>query len=117
RDDEPEAVDEHGADQQGDAERGGIAQPDLGGDARQPDTENDQSGEDVDDLPDAYFADAHEHLCVLRLREGEVELPLSNVLDEPGHVRLDRGLDETSHENLDAEEAEQLGLRPAVQLV
>ena len=99
------------------ANRRRLGRAERGRDAREPDAEDDQPRHDVHRLPDPYLAHAHEDLRVLGLRQREVELPVANVLDEPRHVRLDVHLDRAAHEDLHAEDAEELRLRPSVQLV
>ena len=56
------------------------------------------------------------HLGIDRLRQRVVELPVADLFGEPHHVRLDEGVDEAGHHDLNAEHDQQLVLRPAVEL-
>ena len=116
REDEPEAVDENRTECEGDGKRDHVERADVRRDPRQADPEDDRTGEDVHHLPDPHLAHAHEHLGVLGLRQREVELPVAHLVDQARHVRLDRGSDEPAHHDLDPEHAQELGLRPPVQL-
>ena len=81
-----------------------------------PAIQQDRADEDVDALPDAHLADAHEDLRVLGLHQHVVERALLDVLHQLLHVRLDRRGDDAAHQDLDAHHGEQLRLRPAVEL-
>ena len=59
----------------------------------------------------SHLANADEHLRVDGLRQRVVELPVADLLHQPHHVRLDEGADDAAHEDLDAEQREQLRLR------
>ena len=115
RHDQPEAVDEEGADRERAREGHRVQRADRAADARQPENEKDESRDHLDDLPDAYLADADEDLRVLGLGQRVVECPLLHIFQEPLHVRLDEGVNEAAEQDLHTDQGEELRLRPTVQ--
>src|SRR5439155_7947151 len=117
RQDQPEAIHEHGSDPQREHENERVDNPDRALHAAEADNEQDEARDHLDDLPDPHLPDAHQDLRVLGLGQQVVERSLLHVLHEHFHVRLDEGVDEAAEQDLHSEQGEQLRFRPAVELV
>src|SRR5450759_493365 len=115
RQDQPEAIDHHAAEHEGDAERHGLERPDRRLQLADREPEDADPDEHVDRLPDLDLANARQDLDGVGLRQDEVEGALADVVAELLHVRLDDRPDNAAHEREDAEDREELRLRPAVE--
>ena len=90
REDEPEAVEKHGAERERHRERERVEHAHAAAETRERDADDHRADRDVHRLPELHLAHAHEHLRVHGLRQRVVELPVLHLLDQPHHVRLDR---------------------------
>jgi hypothetical protein len=117
RDREPEAVDEDGAEHDGDAEPGDRAGGRRSAESGESDRDDAEPDDDVDELPHGHLADADQQLRVHRLEQQVVELALADVVHQQLHVGLDDRLDHAPQQHVDPEHHQQLRRGPAAERV
>jgi hypothetical protein len=115
REHDPEAVDEKRAEREQRDERDRVTDADVHVDPGEPDRDDGRSAHDLREVPELEGPQRDDHLCVLGLRQCEVELAVANLVGQLLHVRLDQHVHDSSEQDLDSEHHHQLRVGPAVQ--